>query len=1803
MTCTNCKTALSLPATAVGKRVRCPKCKTVLSVPSSPRPPVVDPTRELSDPMVESEHVSDDDENGALPRLRPPEQSDELGRIGHFRVLKELGRGGMGIVYLAEDLRLLRPVALKVMLPRFAAKPQSKARFLREARTAAKIDNDHVIAIYEVDEEDGIPFLTMPVLHGEALNACIKREKTLPIPTIVRIGREICDGLSAAHHRGLVHRDLKPGNIWLESKGEQGGSSLRLGSPRVKILDFGLAKVVETDEHLTRTGIVLGTPAYMAPEQARNPQVDGRADLFSLGVILYQLATGRLPFSGHDTMSTLFSVCQDTPAPATSFRPDLPTDVNAVIFKLLEKDPAHRYPTAAAARDALDAIRPTQMSAAPVAVPVAPAAPVARPSAPRTSFPSTSVGPTRSSPSTPPETQDDPLVFKTKASLVSLSSAEIPYRPTAKQTARTRQSRRPLILGAALASVLGVAIVAMVVLVLLRPAPVEEQPIPEAKPAKQLGPAKKESPVTTIAKAPTTESGRKLDYAAERKAAEWVLSANGTVGVTVDSEEQVIKPGENLPENPFKVTGVNLAGYKQTLNNEFDCFKPCTQVRYLNLDEAKVSDGAFESFSNCVELRELHARGAMTDRRMVNLKHWNRLQDLTIYGSPLSDEGYFHLGHCKDLRHLDCRHLTDRGLASIGQCKELRFLDIGAGGFSAAGMAALRSFLRLEWLSLPTEALSEAGVGHLAECPSLHFLRCRNVGAAEIRRLSGLGNRLLNLEIYAGKLSDEGFEALEQFRSLRSLGLAEGGAPTEKGMRSLAKLADLRSLTIDCSDVVKNLPAAALSEFRLRRPNVALRVANGGDKTIASHRALQDWPESDEGGIAPWILPKGFPTPLNVPCTPAEAAKFQQAWADHLKVPVEFENSIGMKFRLIPPGDFVESFGDDRNALVRSNRPFYMGDVEVTWEQFKRFVDETGFKTHVELRGDAQAPGGVPVGTSWRDPGHAVKSSYPVGLVMGSDGEAFCRWLSKKEKSQYRLPETKEWEFAARGGGDGDTGWADYKNLTVVGWFSANAMSLPHSGREKDANPFGLYDVLGNMWEWTWDERAARHIVRGGAWGADWTTAKFAVRGRPDGPSSDHGFRVLKEIPAKQDSSPATPPLRVRPGQALSANAAVSLPPQLPGLRSWSLEPAQHTTPITHIVHHPSQELIAVGDELGHVRIWSTRGELRHLLLGHETGITGLAFTRDGERLVSASRDGQFRVWKVDTGALSAQHDCRSTVKSFSFSADDGAIAFSSTTSRLRYLNLAGEMSELEIGSGTWLIRSIAWSPDGTKVALNGGAHVAEIWTRDGKTNLARLEANLANYRMSDMEPGLIAWSPDGSMIAAGHPNEDKVHVWNARTYERLWTAEGTKVERPISWSSDSKRLLVPHRDALVVLDVANKSRVAELPGTSAASWSADGATIYSATGDVFDAAGAKLRKLAIASPTTPSTPGLSHDGKRLVLDDGVGALRIDPRTGALLGRWKTSVGPEPRWSPDDKRILTRSGAVLRILDAAQGDEATRIPHKGPVDWADWSPDGSRIATIGRDDGMFRVWDIRTGQVTWEYANKDGKRFLCWSPDGKQIAMADDAIKKIRIRDSRDGRVVREHGIETKAACALWRSAAPELTIFGSDGTTTIDFRLGWVERSAPLDGEPRLAVPAPDGETSLVHTAQRTIYRVEGKSTTLFGPRGSSSAWTAGCRQIVVIDAPTFAMDLTAARRLGTFHVFPRLRRWACVGPEGNYRGGSLDAPGDGTNPADLAALDELFVCVGQLNDGSTVTMRPSRFRERFGATNDPARASFLGW
>jgi len=294
-------------------------------------------------------HAQPESTSTELVADAPLQQLMEPGTtFGRYKIIAELGKGGMGVVYKAYDTQLDRDVSLKVVRPDIAAKPNTGDRFLREARALAAVRHDHVVEVYDYGERGGVRFLTMPLLAGETLEARLASRRPLSPREVVRIGLELAEGLAAIHARELIHRDLKPSNVWLEAS-----------NGRVKLLDFGLVRDSGASDHLTRTGAVVGTPEYMSPEQVNLLDVDVRSDLFSLGSVLYKAGTGQSAFAGPSVTATLKAVGEVDPPPARTVNPAVPAALSDLIEWLHRKNPANRPASASEVAHALRVLATT----------------------------------------------------------------------------------------------------------------------------------------------------------------------------------------------------------------------------------------------------------------------------------------------------------------------------------------------------------------------------------------------------------------------------------------------------------------------------------------------------------------------------------------------------------------------------------------------------------------------------------------------------------------------------------------------------------------------------------------------------------------------------------------------------------------------------------------------------------------------------------------------------------------------------------------------------------------------------------------------------------------------------------------------------------------------------------------------------------------------------------------------------------------------------------------------------------------------------------------------------------------------------------------------------------------------------------------------------------------------------------------------------------------------------------------------------------------------------------------------------
>lgn len=273
-------------------------------------------------------------EDHVLKLLRSPNHPEMLGRLGRYDIERVVGSGGMGVVLKAHDSELNRPIAIKLLAPHLSHVGAARERFAREGRAAAAVVHEHVVAIYNVESDDALPFLVMQYVPGRSLQVRVEEDGPLGVEEMLRIGMQAAAGLAAAHAQGLVHRDVKPSNILLEDTVE-----------RAVLTDFGLARAMD-DASLTQTGIIAGTPHYMSPEQATGGEIDARSDLFSLGAVLYFMATGHPPFRASGALAVLHRICREKHRPVRQCNKDVPDELADVIDRLLEKKPSRRFATA-----------------------------------------------------------------------------------------------------------------------------------------------------------------------------------------------------------------------------------------------------------------------------------------------------------------------------------------------------------------------------------------------------------------------------------------------------------------------------------------------------------------------------------------------------------------------------------------------------------------------------------------------------------------------------------------------------------------------------------------------------------------------------------------------------------------------------------------------------------------------------------------------------------------------------------------------------------------------------------------------------------------------------------------------------------------------------------------------------------------------------------------------------------------------------------------------------------------------------------------------------------------------------------------------------------------------------------------------------------------------------------------------------------------------------------------------------------------------------------------------------------------
>lgn len=651
--------------------------------------------------------------------------------IGGFHILEVLGEGGMGIVYRAEDPRLGRQVALKVMKGAIAHDIENRRRFLREARAMAAIEHEHVMTVHAVAEEGLAPFLVMPVLTGETLEQRLAKSERLSVSEACRIGAEVAAGLAAAHARGLIHRDIKPSNIWLEGD-----------RARVKLLDFGLARGADVDQALTNNGTVLGTPAYMAPEQAAGQPATPQSDLFSLGTVLYRMLTGCQPFSGETIMVTFHNLATKTPAPPAELDDRIRPELSNFTLRLINKSPTDRPVSAdvvyqelkreAAIAAQTEAARAETMLEAGDTVRInlpseAPSQPVAQSPSTAQQLRSSTVGvagdgrPGDGNAGGPPRTFPWKRAFS--GGLAALALAIFVITITKKDGTKTR------------IEVEG-----------------DVTQVEALRDGKVIGTLKTGTPGATAAATTTAPvpqaTNRPEDH---RRVAEWVISTGGEVQVRLPDGSYQGLNTLPLPATHFEVTAFSGPG-----SGVVPGPRPSPGATAL----ASIStitgaywapvDGEIDHLLTNRNLQAMHLGQGITRDWVPKIANFAKLQ--RVYGLPL----------------------TDDNIDALTQLHRLENVDLPE-PVTAVGIRKLKSLPFLSTLVLrSTEGLDESYQQALAELPGLKELymegRCLD---QHLHRLAQIG-QLESISLLAGtgsRLSTDGWRALGQLPKLRAIGL------------------------------------------------------------------------------------------------------------------------------------------------------------------------------------------------------------------------------------------------------------------------------------------------------------------------------------------------------------------------------------------------------------------------------------------------------------------------------------------------------------------------------------------------------------------------------------------------------------------------------------------------------------------------------------------------------------------------------------------------------------------------------------------------------------------------------------------------------------------------------------------------------------------------------------------------------------------------------------------------------------------------------------------------------------------------
>ena len=1080
--------------------------------------------------------------------------------LGNYVVLDKLGQGGMGLVLKAWHRRMDRLVALKVLSPESVRTPMRVERFQREARAAAKLAHPNIVAAFDADEHHGTHFLVMEYVEGRDLSSLVKEHGPLPMPMAIDCIRQAAVGLDYAHRCGVVHRDIKPGNLIL-SVGQVSNLPVTITANgqvenllHIKILDMGLAHIenapgAAADHELTSTGAVLGTIDYMAPEQALDTKLaDARSDIYSLGCSLFGLLVGRTMYEG-DTVMRRILAHRDAPIPSLSrkrngmSRESIATDaetlesLDQVFRKMVAKKPEDRFQTMTEVIHALEELR-ARLGTASVESWLSKISRV------------TSTG---SSTSAIHGVRDVISYSSMPPTVVMASSATFNTTETVRQVHRVKPRQIGIVVGILLAAV---SLLAWLIRD-RQPQPVEAD----------LGELRNVESTT-----PTVPKPAIAPFDADQAKAHQQAWAQ-FLGTQVETKNSIGMPFVLLPPGEFLMGSTeeqiqaavaliiasepNVDPRTKSAFAEFE--RPQHRVVLTKpawIGTTEVTIGQFKKFVEATQyVTQAEQLGSgntnstveVTDPNKRNLLNWRApgyqvTDDWPVTQVTWNDAIAFCNWISTREQLAPCYQVDDQGHWTFNEI---------ANGFRLPTDA--------EWeYACRAGTTTQYWFGDDAKLLDQHGWYDQNAG--ESARSVGLKRpNPFGLFDTAGNV----WEWCWDWRDAKWYAASPENDPhgPDLGRHRVVRGGVWDFTASNCRSAYRTARTPEARHF-----NVGFRVVRTIDEPAKSKASD---PPTQASTPAPAMKRVGPAPPSAIaPFETQQAKSHQAAWASHLDTTVETINSVGMSMILIPPGEFLMGSTDAQvqteggasaspetkknnrgdaeqpQHRVTITKPFRIGATEVTIGQFKKFAASTGFETKTQIAKDTtkQTPSTAkqPPANNYLNPSYPVADNFPVSVVSWDDATSFCKWLSKTEKTTYRLPTEAEWEYACRAGTVSSYSFGDgVALLPQHGWYHGNSRGKAHPVAAKLPNSFGLYDMHGNVCEWcqSWYDAKAyetsipndplgpsvgsSRVLRGGNWYNLAYNAESSYRARL-APSERHdilGFRCVRVIETSLEAS------------------------------------------------------------------------------------------------------------------------------------------------------------------------------------------------------------------------------------------------------------------------------------------------------------------------------------------------------------------------------------------------------------------------------------------------------------------------------------------------------------------------------------------------------------------------------------------------------------------------------------------------------------------------------------------------------------